>query len=183
MQETTMYMFASSENLSSAPSTSKSKSRCDWQSVGAFWYRATTGAHGQMFVTVWQLLPCLRGAPSLRKGWVCNLLLQSLLGLAWAIPLGSKSRRTHDHMLLPHWRLLQPGGPGSCIYIPQEHGGPVISPGTEFPFCRLLRLAGLWWSYSNSRASNHRSRSHITTDSQSASSSWCLAPFEASDQM
>jgi hypothetical protein len=29
----------------------------------------------------------------------------------------------------------------------------------------------------------HVSRSHITTDSQSASSSWCLAPFGASDQM
>jgi hypothetical protein len=31
---------------------------------------------------------------------------------------------------------------------------------------------------------NHsRSRSHITTDGQSASSSWCLAPFGASDEM
>jgi hypothetical protein len=28
-----------------------------------------------------------------------------------------------------------------------------------------------------------RSRSHITTDGQSVSSSWCLAPFEAGDQM
>jgi hypothetical protein len=28
-----------------------------------------------------------------------------------------------------------------------------------------------------------RSRSHITTDGQSASSSWCLAPFGAGDQM
>jgi hypothetical protein len=28
-----------------------------------------------------------------------------------------------------------------------------------------------------------RSRRHITTDGQSASSSWCLAPFGASDQM
>jgi hypothetical protein len=39
-------------------------------------------------------------------------------------------------------RLPQPGGPGSRIYIPQEQGGPVIPPGTGFPFCRLLRLAG-----------------------------------------
>jgi hypothetical protein len=38
-------------------------------------------------------------------------------------------------------RLPQPGGPGSRIYIPQEQGGPVIPPGTGFPFCRLLRLA------------------------------------------
>jgi hypothetical protein len=30
---------------------------------------------------------------------------------------------------------------------------------------------------------NTISRSHITTDGQSASSSWCLAPFRAGDQM
>jgi hypothetical protein len=28
------------------------------------------------------------------------------------------------------------------VCIPQEHGGPVIPPGTGFPFRRLLRLAG-----------------------------------------
>jgi hypothetical protein len=32
-------------------------------------------------------------APSLTRGWVCNLLVQLLLGLARAIPLWSKSRR------------------------------------------------------------------------------------------
>jgi hypothetical protein len=45
-------------------------------------------------------------------------------------------------------RFLQPGGPGPRTYIPQEQGGPVISPGTAFPFRRLLRLAGLRWRYS-----------------------------------
>jgi hypothetical protein len=39
----------------------------------------------------------------------------------------------------------QPGGPRPCIYIPQEQGGPVIPPGTGFPFRRLLRLAELRW--------------------------------------
>jgi hypothetical protein len=53
-----------------------------------------------------------------------------------------------DHILLSPTRPLQPGRPGSCIHIPQEQGGPVIPPGTGFPFCRLLRLAGLrWWYY------------------------------------
>jgi hypothetical protein len=42
----------------------------------------------------------------------------------------------------------QPGGPGPRISIPQEQGGPVIPPGTGFPFRRLLRLAGLRWRYS-----------------------------------
>jgi hypothetical protein len=81
-------------------------------------------------------------APSVTRGRVCNLLVQLLLGLARAVTLGSKSRRAHGHILLSHQRLSQPGGPGSRIYIPQEQGGPVIPPGTGFPFCRLLRLAG-----------------------------------------
>jgi hypothetical protein len=88
-------------------------------------------------------------APSLTRGRVCNLLVQLLSGLARAVTLGSKSLRTHGHILLSHLRLPQLGRPGSRIYIPQEQGGPVISPGTGFPFCRLLRLAGLRWRYSN----------------------------------
>jgi hypothetical protein len=42
-----------------------------------------------------------------------------------------------------------PGGSGPRIYIPQEEGTPVITPDTGFPFCRLLRLAGMRWRYSN----------------------------------
>jgi hypothetical protein len=61
----------------------------------------------------------------------------------------SKSRRTRNHTLLSHLRLLQPGGSGSRIYNPQEQGGPVIPPGTGFPLPRLLRLAGLRWRYCN----------------------------------
>jgi hypothetical protein len=43
----------------------------------------------------------------------------------------------------------QPGGPGPCIHVPHWHGGPVISPGTGFPFLYLLQLAGLQGRYSN----------------------------------
>jgi hypothetical protein len=81
-----------------------------------------------------QLRLCYFVAPSLTRGRICNLLLQLLLGLATAVTLGSN----HGHILLPHLRLPQPGGPGSRIYIPQEQGGSVIPPGTGFPFCRLL---------------------------------------------
>jgi hypothetical protein len=42
----------------------------------------------------------------------------------------------------------QPGGPDSCIYVPQLEGGPVIPLGTGFHFRLLLRLAGLRWRYS-----------------------------------
>jgi hypothetical protein len=79
--------------------------------------------------------------PSPTRGRVCNLLL--LLGLASAFPLGSESLGIQNHILLSQFlRLRQPGGLGPRIYIPQEQGGPVIHPGTGFPFCRPLRLAG-----------------------------------------
>jgi hypothetical protein len=45
----------------------------------------------------------------------------------------SESRGAPNDTLLSHLRLPQPGGPRSRIYIPQEQGGPVIYPGTEFP--------------------------------------------------
>jgi hypothetical protein len=61
----------------------------------------------------------------------------------------SESRRAHDHILPSHLRLHQPGGPSSCIYIPQKQGGPVIPLSTGLPFYRLLQLTGLWWRYSN----------------------------------
>jgi hypothetical protein len=109
-----------------------------------------SGAHlGPVFfflqISFRQLRVCYLVAPSLTRGRVCNLFVQLLLGLARAVTLGSKSRKTYSHILLSHLRLLQPGGPGSLIYIPQEQGGPVIPPGTGFPFYRLLRLAGLRW--------------------------------------
>jgi hypothetical protein len=80
-------------------------------------------------------------APSLTRGRVYNLLL--LLGPASAVPLGSDSRGTQDHIFLAQFfRLSQPGGPGPRTYILQEQGSPVIPPGTGFPFRRLLQLAG-----------------------------------------
>jgi hypothetical protein len=80
---------------------------------------------------------------------ICNLLAQLLVSLPRAVTLGSKSHRTQDHILLSHFRLPKPGGPGPRIYIPQEQGGPAIPPFIEFPFRRLLRLARLQWRYSN----------------------------------
>jgi hypothetical protein len=56
----------------------------------------------------------------LTRGWVCYL--QLLLVLASAFILWSESRGTHDHILLSQIRY--------------------------FPFCCLLRLAGLRWRYS-----------------------------------
>jgi hypothetical protein len=83
---------------------------------------------------------------SLTRIWVCSLEL--LLVLASAVILRYGSHGTHDHILVSDLRLPKPGGPGPRIYISQEQGGPVITPGTGFPFRRLLRLAGLRWRYS-----------------------------------
>jgi hypothetical protein len=35
-------------------------------------------------------------------------------------------RDSWPHFTVSDLRLPQPGGPGPCIYIPQEQGGPVI---------------------------------------------------------
>jgi hypothetical protein len=116
------------------------------------------------FVSVWQLWVSWCSTPSLTRGWVCNLLVQLLLVLARAVTLGSKSRRTRDHILLSHLRLPQPGVPGFRIYIPREQGGPVIPPGTGFCNSPL-------------EVSRSRSRSYFTTDSQSANMSWYQVPL------
>jgi hypothetical protein len=64
-----------------------------------------------------------------------KLTRELLLGFATAAILGPESRRTHDHILLFHLRLPQPGGPGPRISIPQEHGGPVsYTPWNWVPF-------------------------------------------------
>jgi hypothetical protein len=73
-----------------------------------------------------QLRIYLCGAPSLIRSRVCSF--QLLLGIASTTFLRSHSHRAHEHILSSlFFRLLQPGGPGSCIYFPQEHGSPVIT--------------------------------------------------------
>jgi hypothetical protein len=79
------------------------------------------------------------------------------MDLLFAIAAGPR-QRSHSQVSVPRYsrpyftgsdsRLPQPGGPGLHIYISQEQGDPVITPGTGFPFRRLLRLAGLWRKYS-----------------------------------
>jgi hypothetical protein len=74
----------------------------------------------QIFITVRQLLVCWCGALSLTRGRICHLQLQLIL--AGAVIFGSDSRGTRDDILPFQIR--------------------------DFPFRRLLRLAGLRWRYS-----------------------------------
>jgi hypothetical protein len=53
---------------------------------------------------------------------VCNL--QLLLALASTVALGSKSRRTHDHIYCLRFKTPSTWRVRSPIYIPQEQGGP-----------------------------------------------------------
>jgi hypothetical protein len=79
-----------------------------------------SGAYDQIFSTVDNYGLVLCGAPSLTRRRVCLLYL--LLALASAVFPWSESLRTRDHILL------------SQIW--------------DFPFRRLLRLAGSRWRYS-----------------------------------
>jgi hypothetical protein len=118
-----------------------------------------SAAYDQIFIAVRQLRVCWCGAFSLTRERVCRL--QVLLVLASAVILGSESRGTRDHFTVSDLSLPQPGGPGPRIYIPQEQGGPVISPGTGFPVRRLLRFAGLRWRYSNQTPRGFSSKSKV----------------------
>jgi hypothetical protein len=115
-----------------------------------------SGAYDQIFIIVWQLGICWSWAPSLTRGRVCRL--QLLLVLASAVIFGSESRRTRGHILLSQIR--------------------------DFPFRRLLRLAGSWWRYSarpphwgSGLRPESESESYVTVDGQPASLSWNKAPI------
>jgi hypothetical protein len=74
---------------------------------------------------------------------MCNILSEERMGLSFTIAADPR-QRSHSEVRVqrdswPHFnvsdsRLLQPEGSLLRIYISQEQGGPVITPGTEFSF-------------------------------------------------
>jgi hypothetical protein len=103
------------------------------------------------------------------------------MGLLFTIAAGPR-QQSHSLVRVLDSKLPQPGGPGPRIYIPQEQGGPLIAPGTEFPFRRLLRLSGLRWRYSNppphELASFSKSKSKLCYDRRAVGRlSWNKAPI------
>jgi hypothetical protein len=93
------------------------------------------------------------GARSLMRGWIYNLLVQLLLGLASTVALGSKSRRTWDHILLSHLKL---SSLPVTSYNSQGYSGGIL---TRLPV----------------DATEYSSQTYLTTYCQSASPSWCQA--------
>jgi hypothetical protein len=84
-------------SLTALVSQSQSHIATDIQSVSLD-VEPHLGLMNQIFINVWQLRSCFRGAPSLARGWVC--LLYMLLGLASAVLPGSEFLGTRDHILL-----------------------------------------------------------------------------------
>jgi hypothetical protein len=79
-------------------------------------------------ITFRQLRVCWCRSPSLTRSRVCSF--QFLLSIASSAFLRFEFHGTQQHILLPLFlRIPQAGGPGSCIYFPQEHGSPVTLPG------------------------------------------------------
>jgi hypothetical protein len=99
---------------------SQSNVTTDGQSASPSWKKAPVWGLRPHFYHC-QLRICWCGALSLMRGWICRL--QLLLALASAVIFGSESNGNRDHILPSQFR--------------------------DFPFRRLLRLAGLRWRYSN----------------------------------
>jgi hypothetical protein len=88
---------------------------------GKSWCRAPSRAHDQKFITVWQLRTSFCGAPSLTWGWVCFFFCIC----CWPLPAQSSSGPSPSGLATMFYCLIW-----------------------DFPFCRLLRLAGSRWRYS-----------------------------------
>jgi hypothetical protein len=94
---------------------------------------------------IWGLRPDFYYCHTVAGLLMWGALSDERTGLSFTIVAGPRQR---SHSRLRYFavsgsRLLQSGGPGPRIYIPQVQGGPVIPPSIGFPFRRPLRLPGL----------------------------------------
>jgi hypothetical protein len=136
------------------PSSSSCYFVTDGQSAKLSWCRSPSEAHDQIFITAVHLRSSCCGAPYLTRGRVCNLLIQ------FAVILRSKSSRT-----LCHLRLL--GSLFDVSYYSQRYGGGILSR------LHMGRLSSV----------KSQSQSHVTTDGQSVSMSWCRVHSGTCDQI
>jgi hypothetical protein len=97
-------------------------------------------AQDQIFITVRQLQVCDVGHRLWREDG------RIVYNCCWSSPAHSFS----DPSPLGLWSTFhcrrfenfQPGGPGPCIYIPQQQGGPIILPALCFLFVALYDSQG-----------------------------------------
>jgi hypothetical protein len=91
------------------------------QSVSESWCRAPSGPHDQIFITVWQLRSC----------FMWDALSDERMGLSFVYATGSCQRSLSQVL----------------IFDTRDH--ILLSQNWDFPFRRLLRLAGSRWRYSS----------------------------------
>jgi hypothetical protein len=119
--------------------------------VNKSWCRAPSGAHDQIFITIWQLRSCFFfcGAPLWRDDVsVCCIC-------CWSSPAQSSS------------------GPSPFVLATIF----LLSQIWDFPFRHLLRLAGSRWRYSTPPVKVKVKVALRLTVSQSVSQSWCRTPI------
>jgi hypothetical protein len=98
---------------------SQSHIATDGQSVSKSWYRAPSGAHDQIFISVWQLRSFFRGALSLTRGRVC------LLYVPLALPAQSFSGPSPLRFATVFYCLRFETSPFVASYDSQGHGGSI----------------------------------------------------------
>jgi hypothetical protein len=83
----------------------QSQRHCDWWSVSQSWRRIPSGAHDQIFITVWQSLSCLCGASSLTWGRVMwpQITFRAIKCCHWIFLL--ENRCFTLHVLLPRYEM------------------------------------------------------------------------------
>jgi hypothetical protein len=100
-------------------------------------------------VLYWQLLVSCCGELSLTRGWICNLIVQLLLGLARAVTLGTNSRRTQTIFYCLIWHSPNLEGQVPVFMSPRNRVAQLYPPGTDYISVASYEMSGLWWRYSN----------------------------------
>jgi hypothetical protein len=150
--------FVASSNDGSSPSSRQSELFYDWRFTPSQFVLDPRPLGITTRDLFFQLSPCDHSpyvTSFLKKGSVCPfqlaLALASAVILMFRVPWDS-----WPHFTVSDSRLPQLGGPSPRIYIPWEQNGPIIPLATGSSFCRLLRLTGLRWRYSNPPPHGHK---------------------------
>jgi hypothetical protein len=157
---------------------------------------------------IWDITPISYIKTEISSSWFLCLLLAWCWFLAWLIILPCRWKRhvppkcplqlSHSQVRVqrdswPHFtvwdsRLPQPGGPGPpYLHLPgagwNGYNLRHRVPSSSLPTTRTATVEVFHLPPHESSSSESQSQSHIATDGQSISKSWCRAPSAAHDQI